>query len=722
VTAIPHDYAERVYAGVLGKLIGVYLGRPFEGWTYERILKELGPINYYVHDRHDVALRNHQLVVTDDDIAGTFAFPRALADNDYPQHLTAEQVGQAWLNYVVEEKSIFWWGGIGSSTEHTAFLRLKSGIPAPRSGSIELNGRTVAEQIGAQIFIDGWGMVAPGDPQLAADLAGRAASVSHDGEAIYGAQVIAAMEALAFVEPDLHHLLDRAVALIPPDSTIYRLIADLREWHATEADWRRMLDINLTGTYVVAHSCLPWLLREPTAIRPPRKPDPRFPKALRPLVGVQGAKPPGLTSPNYPPLRRRPQPGGDGQLVRMRLEGQAAPHGPEVDLMVQRQQPGILDQGQSRRRPPQRGARVAPALPQRLIDQRVEPRVGEAHGVDGAPAAGAVGGRQQRDEVGVRLAGAAPPAVQRGAEGPGRQAAEIDCGGHRLDPRAHPDPLPHLRHRLQDLVVVDDAVVRPGKRQPEAAAPARLGQQRPGARRVGGLGAEVRIGPHHVDRGRRIADADDDRNAAQHRARILSGREHARAFGADLDGIGVPGDTRESSQQGHAHLVRGDVRPHLDMQLAGARHRDKPELCELRARRPDAGCVLRMSLELDRIRRCADEQAARLRTAFGDRRDVAQVNGRTVALTDDAVAQVGRDRTSHGAERVRDRESEGGEPRRVDVDAKLGRALTARLDEPDPGDLGHLQRHTLGMRARNHVAPYQRTASTIERRRGHAPR
>ena len=31
------------------------------------------------------------------------------------------------------------------------------------------------------------------------------------------------------------------------------------------ADWCRVLDINLTGTYVVAHSCLPWLLREPTA-------------------------------------------------------------------------------------------------------------------------------------------------------------------------------------------------------------------------------------------------------------------------------------------------------------------------------------------------------------------------------------------------------------------------------------------------------------------------
>ena len=39
---IPHDYTERVYAGVLGKIIGVYLGRPFEGWTYEHIMERWG--------------------------------------------------------------------------------------------------------------------------------------------------------------------------------------------------------------------------------------------------------------------------------------------------------------------------------------------------------------------------------------------------------------------------------------------------------------------------------------------------------------------------------------------------------------------------------------------------------------------------------------------------------------------------------------------------------
>ena len=44
------DYDERVYAGVLGKIIGVYLGRPFEGWSNERIEETLGDIEYYVHD------------------------------------------------------------------------------------------------------------------------------------------------------------------------------------------------------------------------------------------------------------------------------------------------------------------------------------------------------------------------------------------------------------------------------------------------------------------------------------------------------------------------------------------------------------------------------------------------------------------------------------------------------------------------------------------------
>ncbi len=236
---IPGDYAERVYAGVLGKIIGVYLGRPFEGWSYERIMSELGEIYYYVNDRRDLPLKNNTLVVTDDDISGTFTFLRALPDYGNSLDLTPAQIGQTWLNYIIERRTILWWGGLGNSTEHTAYLRLKSGISAPQSGSIALNSRVVAEQIGAQIFIDGWAMVAPGDPELAADLASRAGSVSHDGEAIYGAQVVAAMEAQAFVEPDIDKLIDTAVSLVPKDCVIYGMIDDIRTWHAEEKDWRK---------------------------------------------------------------------------------------------------------------------------------------------------------------------------------------------------------------------------------------------------------------------------------------------------------------------------------------------------------------------------------------------------------------------------------------------------------------------------------------------------
>ena len=233
---IPSDYVERVYAGVLGKIIAVYLGRPIEGWSYEMITERFGEISYYVHE----AL-GEPLIVTDDDLSGTFTFVRAMPDYGNNPDLTPEQIGQTWLNYIVEGKTILWWGGIGDVTEHTAYLRLKNGIRPPRSGSIELNGPVMAEQIGSQIFIDSWGMIAPGDPELAADLARRAACVSHDGEAIYGAQMVAALVAQAFVESDMNRLIDSATSLIPSDSTTYRMIENVRNWQARGADWRGTL-------------------------------------------------------------------------------------------------------------------------------------------------------------------------------------------------------------------------------------------------------------------------------------------------------------------------------------------------------------------------------------------------------------------------------------------------------------------------------------------------
>ena len=112
---IPQDYVERAYAGVLGKIIGVYLGRPFEGWSRENIESRLGEVWYYVNEK-----TGGPLIVADDDISGTFTFLRALPDYGNSLDLTPVQIGQTWLNYIIENRSILWWGGMGNSTEHTA--------------------------------------------------------------------------------------------------------------------------------------------------------------------------------------------------------------------------------------------------------------------------------------------------------------------------------------------------------------------------------------------------------------------------------------------------------------------------------------------------------------------------------------------------------------------------------------------------------------------------
>lgn len=230
------DYQDTIYAGVLGKIIGVYLGRPIEGWSFEKIRDTFGEVWYY---------KNHftgaPLIVPDDDISGTFAFFRALEDNGYDPDLSAEAIGDAWLNYIIENQTILWWGGLCRSTEHTAYIRLKNGIKAPESGSEKLNGKSMSEQIGSEIFIDTWALVNPGNPERTAKMARRAASVSHDGLAIDAAVYLAVMESMAFEEKNLDKLMDEGLKYI--DNPFFvSLVAELRERCKKASDWREVRD------------------------------------------------------------------------------------------------------------------------------------------------------------------------------------------------------------------------------------------------------------------------------------------------------------------------------------------------------------------------------------------------------------------------------------------------------------------------------------------------
>ena len=246
---IPPDYLERLYAGFLGKNIGIRLGAPVEPaiWTYERIRDIYGDITSY--------LKPYRNFAADDDANGPVYFIRPLIESDSLKPIPPQDIGRAWLDYSRENRGMFWWGGYGISTEHTAYLNLKAGIPAPESGSIRRNGQTTAEQIGGQIFVDTWGLVWPCRPAAAADYAASAASVSHDGEGLEGARFIAACIAAAFqggpaagLAPEeksarMRSVIETGLSRVGSDS-LYRKVADaVLDFHDhSPEDWRACME------------------------------------------------------------------------------------------------------------------------------------------------------------------------------------------------------------------------------------------------------------------------------------------------------------------------------------------------------------------------------------------------------------------------------------------------------------------------------------------------
>ena len=66
------EVIEKIYAGWLGKIIGIRLGAPVESWTYEKIRNTYGSIDGYLVDYREFA--------ADDDSNGPLFFLRALEE------------------------------------------------------------------------------------------------------------------------------------------------------------------------------------------------------------------------------------------------------------------------------------------------------------------------------------------------------------------------------------------------------------------------------------------------------------------------------------------------------------------------------------------------------------------------------------------------------------------------------------------------------------------
>ena len=235
---IPENYAERVYAAVLGKCIGVRLGAPVEAesWTYERIRAVYGEkIHGY--------LRPYRVFGADDDVNGPAYFFQVLEEKDDPQLM---DFAHAWVDFVREGKGFFWWGGVGKSTSHTSYHLIRSGAPLPLKRE-DLRGlKDEDESVGGQIFVDFLGLALPGQEQRAAELSGRLAAVAHFDDGVSGGRFMAAANAAAFDSDTVEEIVLRALRTIPEEGDYARVTkAVLDFFHQHPERWqdcRNMLE------------------------------------------------------------------------------------------------------------------------------------------------------------------------------------------------------------------------------------------------------------------------------------------------------------------------------------------------------------------------------------------------------------------------------------------------------------------------------------------------
>jgi ADP-ribosylglycohydrolase len=128
----------------------------------------------------------------------------------YGKDFTPCDVSKAWLKY--QSKDAY------CTAERVAFCNFIKGYNPPQSAVYKNPYR---EWIGAQIRGDYFGYINPGNPELAAEMAWRDASISHVKNGIYGEMFVAAMLAVAATTNDLEKILLDGLAEIPYTSRLY---------------------------------------------------------------------------------------------------------------------------------------------------------------------------------------------------------------------------------------------------------------------------------------------------------------------------------------------------------------------------------------------------------------------------------------------------------------------------------------------------------------------
>lgn len=205
------EYRDKVRACWLGKNIGGTLGAPFE------CIRGVFDIDYYTHDLSKGVLPN-------DDLDLQMVWLNAA--EAYGRNLTAEQLGEYWISYVVAD-----WSEYGAGRNN-----LRYGLLPPISGWYNNHNK---DSCGCFIRSEIWACLAPGHPEIAVRYAREDAICDHSHEGMYGEIFCAALQSAAFVENDREKLMEAALSFIPADCAIAQVAAFAKECYESGMDWKQ---------------------------------------------------------------------------------------------------------------------------------------------------------------------------------------------------------------------------------------------------------------------------------------------------------------------------------------------------------------------------------------------------------------------------------------------------------------------------------------------------
>lgn len=228
----PKDLEDKIHGAWLGRICGCFLGKPVEGIRtdeFHPLLKEIGnfPLSRYLQstdftqeiaNRYRYPLQSRRFVdqvsfMPYDDDTNYMILAQELVEK-YGRDFTAYDVSRAWMD--LQPKYAY------CTAERVAYCNFVKGYEPPESAVYKNPYR---EWIGAQIRGDYFGYINPGDPETAAEMAFRDASISHVKNGIYGEMWVAAMIACAAVTEDIENVILGGLAQIPATSRLY---ADVR--------------------------------------------------------------------------------------------------------------------------------------------------------------------------------------------------------------------------------------------------------------------------------------------------------------------------------------------------------------------------------------------------------------------------------------------------------------------------------------------------------------